>query len=498
MNGKQVDVASVISFLRLNWLKIALRGALSLCAVGALLALYIALAPRSEGYAIEVQVTLESSNGELVYPNGDAFGVHDIISAPVLNIVWRKYGLDAKGVKFEDFCQWFGIVGYDKERAKVDAEFQGKMTKRNITVTELVAVQKEYEERLASLSANRFILSMRPTATLDRRTMAKMLNDVPEAWFAEYSRLKAPTMPPVASVDAVRSYAARVKNDNARMLELMDTVHVYLRELGETCRYVRDGLMRGRNAQVDGVDLGAYESQLQLSRVEAMRAKNAILTDELSSDVSTYVALRQEDIACERMVVEERIAAVQQSIEALGDGSRNRVAQSPAKKDSAADGSLVTVQADAGFFADFADMVRRSANQAQISKYVDELTELRKQMANIRSRELYYEQIMQHVEKNKARNANAAESTKAQSVLGVLIPEILTLGERIVAFRDRCFSVYRTSDQFYVIAAPAAYDKSFVLPLSRFALGLFALWVLCNLAFVVQAWNRADGEASGK
>ena len=62
-------------------------------------------------------------NSVLYYPNGDRFGAHDIISAPVLNLVWKKYGFDKRGVKFEDFCQWFGIVNYDKERAKVDAEF---------------------------------------------------------------------------------------------------------------------------------------------------------------------------------------------------------------------------------------------------------------------------------------------------------------------------------------------------------------------------------------
>ena len=495
MSEKQVNVGSVIAFLRQNWLKIVLKGTLSLCAVAALLVLYVALAPRTDRYAVEVQVTLESSKGELVYPNGDAFGVHDIVSAPVLNIIWKKYGLDSKGVKFEEFCQWFGIVGYDKERAKIDAEFQGKMSKRTITVTELAAVQKEYEERLASLSANRFILSMSPTAALDRKTLVKMLNDIPETWFAEYSRLKAPIIPPVASVDAVRSYATRVKTDGTRMLELIDTLHAYWKELSETCRYIRDGLMKGRNAQMDGVDLGAYESQLQLIRTDALRVKNKIIAEGLPSDMGVYVSSRQEDIACDRMAIEERIAAVQQSIAALGDTSRQGGAQPAAKRGAAPDGSPVTVQADAGFFSDFADMVRRSSNQAQISRYVDELTEFRKQMAKIRARELYYEQIQQHIEKSKTQG-NAAEASKTQAMLDALVPEFLTLGERIVAFRDLCFTVYRTSDQFYVIAAPAAYDKSYVLPLSRFILGLLAIWVLCNIAFVVHVWNRTnDGDS---
>lgn len=494
MSEKQMDFRSLVSFARTNGPKIILRAGLSLCAAIALLALYVVFAPRSERYAIEIQVTLESRNGTLYYPNGDKFGAHDIISAPVLNLVWKKYGFEKKGikgVKFEDFCQWFGIVNYDKERAKVDAEFQGKMTKRNITVTELAAVQKEYEERLASLSANRFMLSMRPDAAIDRETAAKMMNDIPEVWFSEYSRLKAPLMPPVAATDAIRAYVKQVKEDNSRALELIDILNSYWRELNETCRYIRNGLMRGRNAQMDGIDLGVYESQMRTLRADFMRVKNRILSSGAPTYFSAFVASRQEDIECERTAVEERIAAVQQSIDALSDGCRQGGGQAATKKGAASDGSPVTVQADAGFFADFAQMVRRSSNQEQIGRYVDELTSFRKELAEIKARELYYNQITHHMEKSKAQSGITAEFTKAKADLDFLIANILTMGERIVAFRDRCFSVYRTSDQFYVIAAPAAYGKSFVLSLPRFLIGIFAVWVLFNLAYLVRDfWNK--------
>ena len=491
MSETQIDHKSLISFARTNRQKVLFRAGLSLCAVMAFLVLYVAFAPRSERCAIEIQVTLESRNGALYYPNGDRFSAHDIISAPTLDLVWKKYGLDAKGIKFEDFCQWFGIVSYDKERAKVDAEFQGKMTKRNITVTELTAVQKEYEERLAALSINRFVLSMQPTTALDRETMAKMMNDIPEVWFSEYSRLKAPLIPAVAAADAIRGYATRVKDDNSRALELIDALYLYWKELRETCRYVRNSLMKGRNAQVDGMDLGVYESQMQMLKSDILRVKNRILTNGSPVDFGSFVAARLEDIACERMLVEERIAAVQQSIDALGDGCRQGSRQSTAKKGAVADGNPVTVQADAGFFADFAEMVRRSTNQEQVGKYVDDLTAFRKEMAEIKSRELYYDQIVQHMEKNKVRNGVTSEFSKAKADLDVLITSLLTVGERIVSFRDRCFSVYRTSDQFYAVVAPASYGKSYVLSLPRFLLGVLALWALFNLSLLARDWSRS-------
>ena len=331
MQGKQIDLAWLTSFVRANWLKFVLKGTLSLCAVGALLALYAAFAPRSERYTVEMQVTLEPSKGELVYPNGDTFGAHDIISAPVLNRVWKKYGLDAKKVKFEDFCRWFGIIGYDKKRAKVDAEFQGKMTKRNITVTELTALQNEYEERLAALSANRFVLSMRPEVALDRETAVKMMNDIPEIWFAEYARLKAPLVPSVASSESVRAYLTRVQADGSRVLELFDVLRCYVRDLLATCDYVRNRLLKGRNACVEGVDLSTYESQLDIFKAEMLRMKYKILTNVSSIEFEQYINVQLEDLACEQKKTEERIAAVSQTLDAFGGEGRRTAGTSAAE-----------------------------------------------------------------------------------------------------------------------------------------------------------------------
>ena len=495
MQGKQIDLAGLTSFVRANWLKFVFKGILSLCVVGALLALYAAFAPRSERYTVEMQVTLESSKGELVYPNDDAFGVHDIVSAPVLNIIWKKYGLDSKGVVFEDFCQWFGIVGYDKERAKIDAEFQGKMTKRNITVTELAAVQREYEERLASLSANRFKLSMSPTSSIDRQTAVKMLNDIPETWFAEYARLKAPLVPSVAAGETIKSYIECVKTNSSRVLELFDTLRLYMEQVSATCDYIRNGLMKGRNACVGKVDLGAYEADLLVLRSEMLSLKYKVLTEVSADDLAGYVNARIEDIACEELNIKEKITAANQALEAFGIDNRRVKAAEAAGAEEKGPGAQnpVTVQVDAGFFTDFAAMIRRDANQALVRKYADDLTNLKRQLAYIASRKLYYDQIKNHEKVSSAgRSPSKDESAAIYKDVYSLAEKILSVGEKIVTFRDCCFSIYRTSDQFYTVAAPASYDISFVLPLPRLLLGLIAIWMLYNVMSVVKVWNKVQ------
>ena len=493
MSEKKIDFDSLISFVRTNGLKVLVRGVLSLCVAVLLLVLYFAFAPRSERYAVEVQVTLESRNGVLYYPNGDRFGAHDIISAPVLDIVWKKYGLDAKKVKFEDFCQWFGVVGYDTERAKVDAEFQGKMSKRNITVIELTAVQKEYEDRLAALSCNRFLLSMAPKVMIDHETAAKMMNDIPEIWFGEYSRLKAPLIPSVAAGESVKSYLVHVQTDGSRVLELLDVLRSYLSGLFKTGDYIRNGLMKGRNAVVDGVDIGVYESQLAIFQAELMQMKYMILNNVDLREVEDYINARLEDMDCEQKLVEERLSAVSQALDSFGAegvravGGQNAVG---AKPGVSANANPVSIQVDSGFFSDFVALVRRNINIDFVIRYTDELAAYRKQLAEIASRRLYYDQIMKHQSAFTSNKADHRErSSKFLNELIALANNMLQTGDKIIAFRNRCYSIYRTSNQFYVIAAPVSYGKSFVLTPHCFVIGLLAVLALFNLWFLVCDWR---------
>lgn len=489
--NSHVGFEDVAKFVRMNFRNIIIKGGVSGVVAVMIFALYFAVAPRSEDYRAEVQVTLEAQGETQVYPNGDPFGFHDIISAPVMNRIWRKYEFDKKGVPFENFCEWFSIVAYDKRRAQIDAEYQGKMSKRNITVTELTDLQKEYEAKLAALSSNRFALTVRPEVLLDRDTAVQMLVDVPETWFSEYATIKAPQIPAVVSVEAIRSYVGRSKASGGRALELIDAIRKYLAELKATCAFVRSGIMRGRNAKIDGVDLGTYESQLTLLSAEILRFKNRLLVNGSEEDLGGYLAARQDDMDCEKLELEERVKAVQQTFDLIGEFKRGAAEQKHGTG-SATDASQLTLQADAGFFAEFTAMVRRDANQELVQKYAQELTELRKQLADFASRKLYYDQIERYMKENATKAKTPPRETAAEkiAVIDGFTQQLLEVGAKIVAFRDECLALYRTSDQFYVIAEPTAYAKSFKFSLPRFALGLLALWLLYNLVGLVRLWDR--------
>jgi len=487
--AQKVDLEVLLDFARANGWSAAVRGVVSLGVVIALLALYNAFAPRKESYRAEVQITLESREGVPVYPNGDSFSMCDLTSAPVLNRVWKKHGFDAKGVSFAEFRSWFSVFAYDAERAKIDAEFHAKMARRNISVTELTEVQKEYEAKLASLSADRFAVTVRPEALLSCETAAEVLADVPETWFREYAAIKAPTIPAVASADVISAYVERCRGAGGWELELVDVIRRYLSQLEATCEFVRSGIMRGRNAVVGDANLDAYEAQLVLLQAEALRLKNRLLANGGGEDAGAYVAARLDALACEQLELEDRVQAVRQTLDLLGEPKRT-VTASAQKSAATAETTPVTVQVDTGFFSDFATMVRRDANQELVRKYAQELMALRQQQAELAARKLYYDQVERQVKGNAKSPAAGKTDEKASQAIVGFAEGLLAVGKRIVAFRDRCLEIYRTSDQFYVIAAPAAYAKSFAFSQRRLALGLFALWFLYNLAFLVRIWNK--------
>jgi len=491
MNKENVkeNINGILEFIRERGWSVVIRGAISLAAVLAVLALYYAFAPRQESWQQEVAVTLETRNGAAVYPNDRLFSSTDILSSPVLNRVWMKHGLSGK-VKFEDFCKWFSITSYDKKRAKIDAEYQAKMAKRNITVTELATLQREYEAKLAACEAdNRYTLAMRPDAFLTKEASVALIGDVPSAWFAEYSTLNAPPMPSVMQANVLSAYAKRLEAGDGRSLELVEALRMYMREIGATCDYVRHHLLRGRNVTVDGVDLGAYEARLDLAKAEILRLKNRLLVNGDPEDLESFVMARLDDMACETLAVEEKANAVKQTIELLSETSGTR--RGGIAKETTSTEGAVTLQADTSFFQDFTAMVRRDANQEAVQKYADELSTYRKELADIKARKLYFDQIGDYVKKTRVRTGAKKQEAALATEVAAYTAELTDIGDKVVAFRDRCLQVYRTPDMFFALPKPVAYAKGFVLSLPRVALGLLALWMLYNLAYLVGAWNAS-------
>ena len=474
---ENVQLNDVMRFARENAVRVVLRGSVSLAFVVGLTALYHAFAPRSESYMVEVQIALGSQDGKLAYPNGNRFGYSDIVSTPVLTRVWKKYGFDDADVEFGKFCGWFSIDCIDRDRKKLDVEYEGKLGKRNITASEMTSIQREYEAKVSALSPRRLVLTMKPKVLIDRETASAIVNDVPEIWYSEYSRTRAPSIPSAVHADAIRGYVERLGSGDGRTLELIDAIRAYIRELHGTCAFIRGSMLRGRNTLLGEEDIGAYESQLRLYSQEILRLKHQLQTFGSEADLGGYVAARIDSIACEKLESTEKITAVRSSLERMTDTHRQTV-----------EGDAETVADKSGFFSDFATMIRRDANLGMLHKYAIELTDYRKGTADIAARELYYDQILRYMKNRKAKPATSEETDQFMKDVHVMTDGLLDVGRKVREIRDRSMDVYRTSDQYYSISDEVAFKKEYAVPIKILAAGLLGLWFLYNMLGLVRLW----------
>lgn len=474
---KQVDLNAILHFLQRNWLGIFTRGCVSLGVVVGLILLYLAFSPRTESYQADIHVNLGSDGGEIVYPNGNAFGRADLVSAPVLSRIWRKYGFDDAGVEFGKFCGWFSVDNNDRDRKKLDMEFEGKLGKRNITASEMTSIQREYESKISALSPRRLVLTMKPGVLIDRSTAAGIVNEIPEVWYSEYSRTRAPSIPEVVHADAISDYVERLRSGDGRALELIDAIRAYIRELHGTCTFIRRSVLRGHNTLIDGEDIGAYESQLRLYAQEILRLKHQLLTYGGEADLGGYVAARVDSIACEKLESKEKIAAVRSSLERMTDTHRQTV-----------EGDRAAVADKSGFFSDFAAMIRRDANLGMLHKYAIELTDYRKSTADIAARELYYDQILRYMKNRKAKPATSEELDGFMKDVLVLTDGLLGVGRKVRAMRDRCIDVFYTSEQYYSISSEVAFKKEYLVSMKILVAGLLFLWFLYNMLGLFRLW----------
>ena len=465
----QVTSEQILSFIKQNWLRIICRGMISLAAVLFLVVIYYAAAPRRESYRSEVLITLQQKNGKPSYPNGEMFSAHDLISTPVLSEVWQRAG---KPGKFENFAQWFTFVSYNKERAIVDAKYAGLLAKRNISATELANLQTQYEEELRALDDHRYMLSMRPDALINKADAIKIMADIPQVWYEQYSLLNAKTIPQLMSQTDFEQLIKGMNECNACGVEYVDAISRYIKELKFTCQYLRESLLQGRNLIIGNEELGSFESQIKNFESDVLRLKMALSRDN-SESLRNYIQARMFELDCDKLAAEEQVNAVKSTLDMLAGTGQTAM-------NGGSEGTQV--QADATFFKDFAAMVRQNANSTLVATYAKELTDLRKELAQIQSQQLYYKQLLD--------TTTTTTTTTIGEMAKRLVDAVAVAGGKLTNFRDQALREYRLQSQFYVVTDNPAYGKTFTFSLVRFAALLLAIWALYNLIGLVKLWNE--------
>lgn len=479
-NDKTINLDAIMTFARQQAWPILLRAAISFGVVLMLFAIYAAFAPRSESYRLELQVTVPERNGVMTYENGTPFSTSDLVAAPLLQELWQQYGYAERGVKFIDFTSAFAAYNWNKERAAIDAEFAGKLAKRNITVAEISAAQRAYEERVAALDKRSFVIAFSDKGIgADREATVRMLAELPGRWSARAHRVYAPTFPVLADAESIKGGIARFAKLPMAEFDVIDYLTQYCEQLSQTCGYTRS-LMKGTNLEFNGMDVGKLTARIDLAKREIERLFAAMLAvPGLNKSATRFIQSRREAFTRDMAAIETQIAALKSAIAALSPAPASGAA---AKKDGG-----LTVQADGNFLDQYAELVKQSAHAGEIAEYVDKLIQLQNQCSSLKRQDLVYAQIERTI-----ANPPAAAGTFSQAQFTATLDAIVALGVDVEKFRNYVMDNYLQASDFYRVQTPVYYAKSYKVSLPRVLVGLLALWALYNLAYLVLAWNKSS------
>lgn len=476
-----IDLKEILTFFRQKKRPILRVALVSLVFTVLLLAVLFLLCPRVQVYSNTITILLEQRDQKTLYPSGRAFSSADLLSRPVLWKVYEDCNLKDQ-VKFEKFQQSFFISQNDSEIAKVDAQFQAKLNKKNITVVEVEQLEREYREAISRAQTARLTISMIPTFPVGRQQATRILTAIPQAWYEIYSKIEAQQYPQMETTSRMQELSKMVGKDG--QLILLEKSRQFCRQLMSMCDLLNKMLM-GKNVTLPtGEFLGDIRARLvSVDRYQISVLQQYVLMHPEYQGVFDRIFLESclQNVELDLVRVK---AKYEGAVESLNLITANRYAGTAGA--ARATGSPLTLQLDNGFFNSIAELIRNDATNDLRKVYAEKTMEYKDQCAELEAEKNRYLQILGVLDRKKTSNMTGTTIKPEQFYTHVraMFSELFTLGNKVVQFRDQIVDNYLSSRQFCAVSKDVLRIADPVLPLKRLALGILVLWFTLNLGWI--------------
>lgn len=140
------------------------------------------------------------------YPNGSPFSISDLTNRNVLDQVWRENQLEGQGVSFKDFSESISIVPYADNAPFIKAKYESMLARKQITSTDITAIERDYRAELESQSKKAVLLSMTVpfSSSLSGALARKVLSDIPKVWSDQAINRLGVVSIPLADTESVQ------------------------------------------------------------------------------------------------------------------------------------------------------------------------------------------------------------------------------------------------------------------------------------------------------
>lgn len=491
-----IDIKEILSVLRKNRKSILRFGLGTLGITLLICAAFFCLCPRTDIYSVSLSILLEQKNGQYLYPSGRPFSSADLISHPVLWEVYENCNLKDT-VTFEKFQRSFFISQQDPKFAKIDAQFQAKLKKKDVSIVDVKQLEREYLEELNRNRSAQLTISMIPTFPVGRQQASRILNAVPETWFTVYSKLEARPYPQIETSSNMQTLKRKIGKEG--QLVLLEKSRQFCQQLINMCDLLNN-MLQGKNISLkSGEFIGDLRANLtSLMRYQINVLQQYVLTHPEYQRTFDRIFL-ESCLQNVNMDLERMRAKYDGAVESLNLVSATRTVKTGSAAAAAGgNGSAITMQLDNGIFNSMAELIRNDATNDMRRVYAEKTMNFKEQSADLEADRKRYQEILGVLDQNRANKGKYTALTPEQfnAHMQTMFDELLKLGDQVVQFRDRVINEFLSSRQFCAINKDTKLVSEPVLPMKRVLAGLILLWMLLNFCRIVSLfYSRKEKEA---
>ena len=249
MNDTELTLTDILLYIKRFFVRIMARGIITIVIILAVAVLVWLLAPYKMRYYTELENTLtKTPNNTYVYPNKRAFNTSDVISPIVLRNVYDQIKLENK-IPYTDFTSLFYIDNSSLKQARLDAEYETKLSKKNLNTVSLNLLEQEYNLKRAELANDMFRLNMNTHHALTKSDCIQILTLIPETWFRIYSKTEAAVLPNVELDIWQKDFMESMKAKEGNMV-VLEKARNYSELLIDCCKTL-NRMTDGKNIKID-------------------------------------------------------------------------------------------------------------------------------------------------------------------------------------------------------------------------------------------------------
>jgi hypothetical protein len=434
------------------------------------------------------------------YPNGMSFSTADIVSAPVLEPVFRANALE-QYADFRSFRESIFPLESNSALQMLAFEYQAKLSDPRLTPMDRARMEDEYKKKRESLASGEFSLSFRRTERLRRipsPVMAKVLDDTLAEWARQARDQRGAVKYDIPTMS--KNILQRDMLADEDYIVVVDVLRSKVQKVLANIDIIADipGALLFRTGK-SNVSLAEIRSNLQdLLRFEVEPAISLIVASRLARDpvqAKLYVQDQLRQTGLNRDEALQRLRAIQ-------DPLRDYVAQSAGGRFAKGSGEgTAPSQPVSGLMPQlsesFLQQLIQMSTQRDI-KYRQDLTDKvikeGKELAAVEREKAYYDSLARSMTGWTSSSANPAVAKQLQARFDKALQTLSGSVDDVMAIYEEVSSKnLNPSTQLYTVTAP--YAERAYRPLAGSRLILYAVvGFAAAFFFLIVAtlfWHRA-------